>query len=402
MTDDSYRKLEIYQLARSLANLVQNVSLTLDADRFGPQESEFRQSSRAVVRDLVDAYLVRSDRALMLHRLRSARAWCERTLALLHGLSRDGAFETEEQHVYLSSSYQQLNRMILKAIETDLESPESPLTVREEAAEYAVISSSVTLEAGPLEGKIVLVTRAEHQGQSFAELLGQEGAYGLGVPMIEIKEPPSWKECDKAIINLRKYDGVIFTSANAVKMFLQRMDQLNKEARQLLTRRSVYAVGSKTQAVLEEAKIPVTAIPSSFSAADLATVFDQKAASGKSFLLPKGDLVRDTITRRLRELDAVVDEVVVYINERPDTIAAKHLHQLLENREVDVVTFFSPSSVVNFVEMAGTDLVSSVPVAVIGPTTARAAKEFGLNVRIVAKQSTADSLVQTMREYFSR
>ncbi len=52
--------------------------------------------------------------------------------------------------------------------------------------------------------------------------------------MIEILDPESWEEVDRAIINLPGYEGVVFTSQNAVERFLLRINSINKSARHVL------------------------------------------------------------------------------------------------------------------------------------------------------------------------
>ena len=73
--------------------------------------------------------------------------------------------------------------------------------------------------------------------------------------------------------------------------------------------------------------------------------------------------------------------------------------QPIENK-IDIATFFSPSSVRNFLEILGVETVQHALIAVIGPTTAEAVKEAGLEVNIVAKQQTAESLVHGIVEHF--
>jgi uroporphyrinogen-III synthase len=52
--------------------------------------------------------------------------------------------------------------------------------------------------------------------------------------------------------------------------------------------------------------------------------------------------------------------------------------------------------------MMGSRSLGQTRVAVIGPSTQNAAQSMGLSVDIVAKQATAESLVETIAEYFNR
>jgi uroporphyrinogen-III synthase len=51
------------------------------------------------------------------------------------------------------------------------------------------------------------------------------------------------------------------------------------------------------------------------------------------------------------------------------------------------------------VELFGVEILRGVLVAVIGPTTSESAKEAGLEIHVVAKQQTAESLVQGIVEH---
>jgi uroporphyrinogen-III synthase len=50
--------------------------------------------------------------------------------------------------------------------------------------------------------------------------------------------------------------------------------------------------------------------------------------------------------------------------------------------------------------MIGVDALQRVVIAVIGPTTADAVKETGLEVDIVAEQQTVESLVHGIKDHF--
>ena len=75
----------------------------------------------------------------------------------------------------------------------------------------------------PLFGKGVVITRPEKQADDLAQLLIKEGANPIHFPTIKIVPPPDWRELDAAIKNLEDYDWLIFTSANGVAFFFERL-----------------------------------------------------------------------------------------------------------------------------------------------------------------------------------
>jgi hypothetical protein len=77
---------------------------------------------------------------------------------------------------------------------------------------------------------------------------------------------------------------------------------------------------------------------------------------------------------------------------------------MLEQKEIQVVTFTSSSTVQNFVEMLkAADLVELLrgsTVACIGPVTADTAKSLGLKVDVVAGEYTIEGLVNSILHYY--
>ena len=396
--DDGYRQLEIYQLARSLAVFVQHLTLSAPASGWMEETRELRMAARGVVQEIVSGYLVRSARSASVSALQRAHNHCSKVLDLVQHLNAGGFFQIREQYQYLLSSYEGLDKLVDKAMVLDADSQGSPFRVKEELVVYAAHEERT---ADPLEGKLVLVTRTREQSQSVVELLERHGAYTAHLPTIQILDPDSWEACDRAIINLRQYDGILFTSKNAVDRFLHRIDAVNSDARSVLATRSVYAVGEKTEAALTIAGIHVATTPEIYSAEELAETFDRADVLGKRFLVPKSNIGRDILPNALRAMDATVDEVVVYKTVPPQPSELETIRSALNSGEISAVTFFSPSSVRNFLQMMGHKCLEDVPIAVIGPTTADAAQNLGLTVSIVAQEATSESLVGGLVDHFS-
>ena len=79
---------------------------------------------------------------------------------------------------------------------------------------------------------------------------------------------------------------------------------------------------------------------------------------------------------------------------------------MLLERRIDVVTFTSPSSVRNFVQVLGAepaaDLLSATIVASIGPVTAEAAAQCHIKSTIVPATYTVPALVSAIVDYFEQ
>nr|HPQ29612.1 uroporphyrinogen-III synthase [Desulfobacteraceae bacterium] len=105
-------------------------------------------------------------------------------------------------------------------------------------------------------------------------------------------------------------------------------------------------------------------------------------------------------------MGAEVDVVEAYRTVRPESGIGR-VKEMLSTGSVDVVTFTSSSTVINFVEMFRPEgekfleWMESVTVACIGPITANTAQENGLSVSLVAPEYTVDGLAKTILERFS-
>ena len=207
---------------------------------------------------------------------------------------------------------------------------------------------SIAQAHSPLLGKTILVTRTKEQAGEFIKLLEQLGASVVLFPTIQIVPPQSWEECDKAIANIKNYDAIVLTSLNAADNFFKRVCLANNGTARLIAEKTVYAVGDKTRATVEKFNIPVAAMPAVYDAKHLAITLARSDVKGKRFLFPKGNLASNVVTFALLEHGAIVDEVIVYETIQPSTTDAEAVKQKLQANQIDAVTFFSPSSVSNF------------------------------------------------------
>lgn len=251
-----------------------------------------------------------------------------------------------------------------------------------------------------LAGKTILITRAAAQAREFGSLLESRGAAVVYFPTIEIVDPDSWDECDRAIGNMEEYDGLIFTSRNSVQRLVERITSVRPEALSSFQRCKVYAVGDQTKRALEERRIPVAHTPKEFTARDLVRTIPTDEVNGRRFLHARGNLGGNDIRPTIEAHGGHVDEVVVYCTVKPAAQDAAHIDQLFRSHKIDLITFFSPSSIQNFFDMIPREHVQRVHFAAVGPVTARALEHLGLTVHVVPSQSTAASLTESIEQYY--
>jgi uroporphyrinogen III methyltransferase/synthase len=258
------------------------------------------------------------------------------------------------------------------------------------------------MDKKPLTGEKILITRAREQSGDFSRLLKKLGAEVIEFPTIEIVRPLRWKELDQAIGQLKSYDWIIFTSANGVNFFWQRLEE--KGTYRLPSSLKVCAIGPATANQLRERRLSVDYVPKEFIAESVLNGFERMAIAGRRILLARAKKARDVLPKGLRKMGAKVDVVEVYRTIKPKG-GARRLKKILTKERIDVVTFTSSSTVDHFVELLKKEdlkqLLRKIAIACIGPVTAKTAKEWGMKVQIQPKEYTILGLTQAIAQYFS-
>ena len=245
----------------------------------------------------------------------------------------------------------------------------------------------------PLAGKRIVITRPRAQAAALADKLAGLGAEPIIFPTIHIAPVDDYGPLDTALQRLDQYRWIIFTSANAVAIFWERLGgRLPGTVR-------LAAVGPTTARALEKRRHTVALIPDEYVAEALAAGLGDVA--GQHILLPHAELAREVLADDLRARGATVDEIAIYrtLPAAPDPGGLAEL-----KRGVDAITFTSASAARNFALVAGGELLagSLSIIACIGPVTANAASQAGLPVDVVAAEYTLDGLVAALAAHFGK
>ena len=250
----------------------------------------------------------------------------------------------------------------------------------------------------------VLVTRPLGQSSGLADLLRSHGAEPILIPTIEIAPPSSWCALDAALITLRTFDWIIFTSANAVGAVAQRARTLNLTAVPLPDACRLAAIGSATARAIGEVfartpdLVPAQAVSESLAAALV------PHAAGASMLLVRAAAARDLLPEVLTAAGASITCAEAYRNIFPEG-SAQALWKLFSEHPPDAITFTSASTAANLaaiLEHAGIKIPRDTLLASIGPITSAAMRDLGWEPAVEAEQATVSSLVESLAEYASR
>ena len=255
----------------------------------------------------------------------------------------------------------------------------------------------------PLFGRKIIVTRATDQASNFVERLEDDGAEVIQFPTIEIQPVNDNAALDKAIACLATYNWVIFTSVNAVACFYRRLRENGKDARSLGHVR-ICAVGPKTVAVLDQIGLCADYVPSKSSVTTIAAELEN--VHGQKILLPRAKIAPDDLPNSLREKGAIVDDIPVYDTVKTSSDGREEIEADLLSGQIDMVTFTSSSTAINFFAMFDPDppdtLLDKVHIAVIGPSTAATVKQHGLIAAVIAKEASIEALAEEIARFFTQ
>jgi uroporphyrinogen-III synthase len=256
------------------------------------------------------------------------------------------------------------------------------------------------MTVGPLEGRRILVTRSAEQSAALTNGLKDLGATVLELPMVEIVPPSSYGPLDEALKNLSRYQWLIVTSTNAVRVLAERMATLGLPVN-LLHPLQVGAVGAATEEALLRWGIKPTVVPKSYVAEALVELLRDRV-NGSRILLVRAAVARDVIPNELAACGAIVDIVVAYQTIRPEHSGEK-LEKLLAEG-IDAIPFLSSSAVKNFLSFLEEAKLPCPPQGVqaisIGPITSATLRDSGWLPAIEAQPSDVSGIIQAAKKLF--
>jgi uroporphyrinogen-III synthase/uroporphyrinogen III methyltransferase/synthase len=247
-----------------------------------------------------------------------------------------------------------------------------------------------------LAGRRVLVTRAAHQAGKLSNGLRALGAEPVEVPVLEIRPPADLAPLDDALRSVDTYDWLILTSANTVRVLVERAAALDVPL-VVGPRLKVAAVGEATATAARQAGLPVAVVPETYVAEALVESLAGLSA-GRKILLARAEIARDVIPDALRAAGAQVDVVDAYRNVMP--AAAPELLRAALKKGIDAATFTSSSSVTHFADAARAAGIAfpfaGVRAVSIGPITSRTLRDLGWEPAVEATVSDIPGLIDAV------
>ncbi|MEA2236772.1 MAG: uroporphyrinogen methyltransferase / synthase [Thermoanaerobaculia bacterium] len=236
-------------------------------------------------------------------------------------------------------------------------------------------------ETKPLFGKRIVITRAREQASELKRLFQDSGATVIEFPTIGIEPPESFESLDFAIE--ARFDWIVFTSANGVAAFFERLFAKGRDVRSLAGVR-VACVGDTTAAALRERGLAPDLVPERFMSSALIPMFDADQ-KGVRIAVVRAAEGREEFVEEMRRRDADVHLAVAY-RTVPVAMNAGELH------DIDVVTFTSASTVDNFFAAIGERSIEGALLASIGPMTSEAIRRHGRQADVEAANAGVQAL----------
>lgn len=247
----------------------------------------------------------------------------------------------------------------------------------------------------PLFGKNIIVTRSREQSSQMVEKITELGGNAIEFPTIKIV-PINEAACDEKVKCLTDYSHIIFTSINGVEIFFDSLTRCGKDAR-AFGNLHITAIGEGTKNALLARGLQADFVPDKYVGEELVSGLAPLLNKDSRVLIPRSKNARIYVVEELSKI-CPVDEVQSYETIREDHATVDPL-EILNNKEIDYITFTSSTTVEFFVEKIGAahiDAINSAKAVSIGPQTSKKCLELGIAVDIEAETYTIQGMLDAI------
>lgn len=238
-----------------------------------------------------------------------------------------------------------------------------------------------------LSGKRILVTGSRNIADSLEKEFEQYGGETIAISLVETI--PDYSDCDDIFNNLEKYSWFIFTSANGVNIFFDRLKDLRVDIRKLANARFA-VVGTSTKKALEKYGLYADFIPSKFTSKTLAEELSKDLTDKDKILIVRGKQGKNFIEDKFSDMSVEFDKICIYETIQ-DERRADEVKKICPDVDYIVVTSGSGARALRDMACCEHDNIVA-----IGPVTKRDCEEAGLRVKLVAEEFDARGIVDVI------
>jgi uroporphyrinogen III methyltransferase/synthase len=248
-------------------------------------------------------------------------------------------------------------------------------------------------ECRPLHGIRFMVTRARAHPSKLVHELRALGGDVFEFPTQEV-EP-----VDQADFETTGWDWIILTGVNAVEMLIHLLQSQGKDARDL-AQVKLCVIGASTRDALRKYFLKPDFAPATYDASQIVTGMEREGGSmeGKKMVIPHSDIVDSALPESMRARGALVTELTTYTMGQPKDASMRA--SSLADYAPHLVVFTSSAAVKGLCGILEDDqldeLKNTASFAAMGPVTAKAALQMGIDISVEPEEHTVRELLKAI------
>lgn len=265
-------------------------------------------------------------------------------------------------------------------------------------------------EDRPLGGRQFLLTRPRQNMSLLAGRLRDLGAQVIEMPAIHTEPVCPNEPLKTALERFGQHEEgkwIVFTSPIGVNVFFDTLKEMKMDLRSVLGgtgKVRIGAIGSATADALCGYGLIPDAVPGTYNAGELGKELAEMSKPGEYVLIARAEKGAPDLIPPLTDKGLLVDDIPLYRTVYEiNPLLKEEVLRMLQDSEIDAVTFTSASTVRGFVRGIGENGMNygSVCAVCIGDQTARAAAEYGMQIAI-ADQASMEAMVNKIEELFGK
>lgn len=241
-------------------------------------------------------------------------------------------------------------------------------------------------DSRPLWGRKVAVTRTREGSSELGNLLRQEGAIVIEVPLIRFEATSQPEALQQALHNLSQFEWVIFTSQQGIQAAMRELDGLGLDARAFAGVK-LGVVGPSTARELARYGLRADFMPSKAGAVHLG---NELPASGHRPLVHFASSIAEPDLHEALNTRGFEAHTVEAYQTLPSELSEEQQEKL---KGAEVITLASGSAARACANQLGTH----IPAVTMGPQTNKAALKAGFSVAKMAESPSLSALVAAVK-----